>query len=386
MSVSRSIVRVAAAGLLALLALSPAVAVVRAAVPLQITTPYPSVSVGPGTKVSFDLTVHVTERERVAVAVTGVPDGWSATLHGGGFIVSDVVADPTTPPALRLDVSVPAQAKAGVYAMHVTAASGSERDELEVDVRVVQGAEGDITLTSDYPSLQGPVGQAFTFDLTLTNGTLQDQTYTVTATGPAGWQVTATIASQAQAASATVTAGSTASITVSATAPDGTDAGTYPINVEANVNGQKIGGQLSVDIVGSYKLTLTTPDGRLNTQGPSGTATEEDLVVENDGTAALTGVKVTADAPSGWTVDFSPAQVDVAPGAQETVVARITPSTSALTGDYVITMTATGDQGSGTQDIRFTVETSTTWALIGIAIIVVTLVVLAAVFRRYGRR
>jgi len=385
-SVSRSIVRVAAAGLLALLALSPAVAVVRAAVPLQITTPYPSVSVGPGTKVSFDLTVHVTERERVAVAVTGVPDGWSATLHGGGFIVSDVVADPTTPPALRLDVSVPAQAKAGVYAMHVTAASGSERDELEVDVRVVQGAEGDITLTSDYPSLQGPVGQAFTFDLTLTNGTLQDQTYTVTATGPAGWQVTATIASQAQAASATVTAGSTASITVSATAPDGTDAGTYPINVEANVNGQKIGGQLSVDIVGSYKLTLTTPDGRLNTQGPSGTATEEDLVVENDGTAALTGVKVTADAPSGWTVDFSPAQVDVAPGAQETVVARITPSTSALTGDYVITMTATGDQGSGTQDIRFTVETSTTWALIGIAIIVVTLVVLAAVFRRYGRR
>lgn len=386
MSVRRLVPRAAASFLLALLALSPAAGLARAAAPLAITTAYPSVTVGPGTKVSFDLTLHVPERSRVSLAVSGVPSGWSATLHGGGFIVTEVVAEPTSPPAVRLDVEVPAAAKAGNYPMRIKATSGGASDDLEVDVRVVEGAEGDLSLTTDYPSLQGPAGQAITFDLTLTNGTLQDQTYTLNALGPPGWQVSAKVASQAQAASATVTAGGTASITVSATPPDGTTAGSYPINVEANVGGKKIAGQLSVEVTGSYELTLTTTDGRLNTHGPSGSATELDLVVRNDGTAPLAGVTLTSNAPAGWKVDFAPTTVDVAPGAQQTVVARISPASSALTGDYVVSITATGDQGSGAQDIRFTVETSSTWALIGIAIIVVTLLILAGVFRRFGRR
>ena len=88
-----------------LLAAGPAVA---AADPLAVTTPYPSISVAPGSKASFDLTVTSPRAGTVDLSVAGAPTGWKATLHGGGFVVSGVTAAPGKPGTARLDVDVPA--------------------------------------------------------------------------------------------------------------------------------------------------------------------------------------------------------------------------------------------------------------------------------------
>ena len=69
-----------------------------------------------------------------------------------------------------------------------------------------------------------------------------------------------------------------------------------------------------------------------------------------------------------------------------TVTATITPAGEAVAGDYVITFTATNDQATATAQVRFTVETSPLWALIGIGIIALILAGLFYVFRTYGRR
>ena len=93
---------------------------------LTLTTPYPSVSVAPGSKVSFTLTVKSNVRRQVALAVSGVPSGWSATLHGGGYVIDAVTADPSaTSPEVRLDVAVPADATATTAHIAVTASSGA---------------------------------------------------------------------------------------------------------------------------------------------------------------------------------------------------------------------------------------------------------------------
>ena len=66
----------------------------------------------------------------------------------------------------------------------------------------------------------------------------------------------------------------------------------------------------------------------------------------------------------------------------------ITPANGAIAGDYIVTLSARADQVTAPQTIqlRTTVETSSIWGIVGIALIVLVLIGLFLVFRRYGRR
>ena len=69
---------------------------------LTVTTPYPSVTVSPGTQVSFDIAIETTNATRVNLSVSGAPASWDATLHGGGFVVGAVQTDGDEPTTVRL--------------------------------------------------------------------------------------------------------------------------------------------------------------------------------------------------------------------------------------------------------------------------------------------
>ena len=165
-------------------------------------------------------------------------------------------------------------------------------------------ATGDVTLVTDFPSLRGPSSQTFNFNLTLKNDTAEDLTFSVNAQGPTGWTVQANLTGQAQAASAIVKAGSSSGVTVSVQPPDGTPAGTYDIQVVAVAGERNISGALQVEVTGSYNLAVSTADGRLNGHGAAGSASPLAITVTNSGTAAITNVKLTASAPTGWEVTF----------------------------------------------------------------------------------
>jgi uncharacterized membrane protein len=389
--VARSMLRAARRLLIAstvglvLTSLAPATGL--AAPDLQLTTPYPAVAVGPGSKVSFDLTVRSSAQQRVGLALSGVPAGWTAVLRGGGFVVDGVMANGTTPPDVRLDVTVPSGVPARTYTLTVIASAGRETVRLPLSLRVAESAVGDVKLTTDFPELKGAADTTFTFNLTLSNDTAEDLTFNVTATGPTGWNTEAKLTSESQAASAVVKAGSTTGVSITADPPDDVKAGSYPINVEAVAGSRTVTGQLAVEVTGTNKLTLTTPDQRLSNRGSVGGPITQQLVVQNDGTAPLEGVKVSARAPTNWKVTFSPETVPtVAPNEKQTVTATVVPSNDAIAGDYVVTFTAQNDQANAKQDIRFTVETSALWGLIGVALIVAVLGGLFWVFRTYGRR
>jgi uncharacterized membrane protein len=378
------IVMAAAALALALTGLAPSA---LAAAAFTVTTPYPAVVVAPGAQVTFNVSITTPTAERVGLALSGVPTGWTALIHGGGFIVDAIETDGTTATAVRVDVTVPSGAT-GTHGMTLTATAGGATRTLPLQVRVEASAGGDVTLTTDFPSLQGPATQTFSFNLTLSNQTAEDQTFAVNAQGPAGWTVNATLTGQSQAASAVVKAGSTSGVTVTATPPSGVAAGKYPIDVVATAGTRQIPGTLEIDITGSYSMTLSTPDQRLNGQGTAGQTTDLALTLANGGTAAITNVKLTSTAPSGWKITFDPATIaSLDAGKTQDVTAHIVPSSDALAGDYVVTMTANGDQSTtSSADIRFTVDTSLQWAVIGVALIAVVLIGLGLVFRRYGRR
>ncbi|HWP64087.1 MAG TPA: NEW3 domain-containing protein [Candidatus Binatia bacterium] len=381
--VLRPVLAAAAAAMVAAGALAPAV---LAQGGLTISTDYPSVAVAPGSKVSFNLKLTVDEPRRVALSVSGVPQGWEASLLGGGYVVDAVQATPNSTPSVRLDVTVPADAAARTYTFAVTASSGSLSDRLELSVRVNPEAAGSVSLESDFPTLQGPASATYRFSVRLRNDTPEDLTFGLGAQGPTGWTVSARPSGQSQAASATVTAGSSTTLNVEADPPDNVEAGTYRILVTASAGSRTAQTELTVEITGTYRMTITTPDGRLNASGTAGSVITRQLVIRNDGTAPLQGVTLSATPPSGWTVEFDPETVDVPAGQEVQVTARITPQSDALAGDYVVTFRASTQQANASEDIRVTIETSLTWALVGIALIVATLAGLGWVFSRYGRR
>lgn len=287
---------------------------------------------------------------------------------------------------MRLDVTLPATAAAATKRIEVVARTGGNLVTLPLDIRVTPTAAGTVTLTTDFPQLKGPSTTTFSFDLTLHNDTAEDLTFTGVATGPSGWTVTAQVGTESQAASTIVKAGSTTPVKVTAIAPDGVTASQYPIGVDVTSGDRSAHADLSVEITGSYKLTLSTPDGRLNAQATAGSPTDVSLVLGNDGTAVITNVSLAATMPTGWKAEFDPPAVDVQPGQEVPVTAKLTPSADAIAGDYATTFKATSDLATASADIRVTIETSLLWGAVGIGLIVLVLGGLWWIFRRYGRR
>ena len=385
-------------GLLALAA-GPAAPAVGAADGLTVTTPFPAVVVDPGSTASFDLTINVPSAERVDLSATGVPSGWTARFKGGGLIVDGVFVDPklaaassttgaATQPRLTVDIQVPDTATPGLQTVTVNASGGGASDTLALSIRVNDAASGSVSMTSDFPELRGPSSSTFSFNLTLHNDTAAESTFSIDSTGPDGWTVTAKPASQAQATSVIVAAGSTTGINVSATPAQGAIAGTFPIEVTATSGSKSAKVDLNVVITGSYAMTVSTPNqGPLSTTANAGSEQDFQLTITNTGTAPLTNVASTATAPTNWKVTFDqPTIASIDPGSTATVTAQITPTGNAIAGDYNVTMTATAAEANANTTVRVTVQTPSFWWIVGIVLIGGTFAGLYWVFRTYGRR
>jgi uncharacterized membrane protein len=136
-------------------------------------------------------------------------------------------------------------------------------------------------------------------------------------------------------------------------------------------------------------MEVSTPGDLLSSTGAAGSATTQAIEVANTGTAPLESVAVTATNPTDWTVTFDKEGgviEPIPPGETGTITATITPSGEAVAGDYVVTFNASNEEAEGSVQIRYTVETSPLWAIVGIGVIVAIVGGLFYVFRTYGRR
>jgi uncharacterized membrane protein len=374
--------------LLALLA-----APVQAVDVLTVTTPYPTVEVDPGGTVKLPLSVQTPTATKVDLSLNGVPQGWDATFHGGGFIVTSVYpngnAASPAPTDLELQVIVPATAKPGSNQFTIHASTGTSTADLPIDLVVAQSGGGTVSFTTDVPAKRGTPGSAVSFDLTLHNDTATEQSFTLAIPdAPAGWTVTAQPAGQTGATTFKVAAGDTSSISVSATSAADTSAGDYTFTVVASAGNQyNAQQQLGVQLAGTSSLSVTSGSGVLNTTATAGSSTDFSVVVTNTGSSPLSNISLSSSPPTNWKVTYTPASIaSLDPNGTTTVTAAIQPAGDAVAGDYVVTLTATSGTATGSIDVRTQVQASTLWGYIGIAIIALVVIGLLFVFRRYGRR
>lgn len=355
---------------------------------VRLTTPYPALSVEPGSTVKLDLQAHAPQPERVDLAVDGLPAGWTAILRGGGYVVSGVTAGPDDAGKAQLELTVPEDAQEGDHTLEVVETAPEGTSTLDVTITVQPVVDNGIALSADFPSLRGGPTDTFSYNLKITNNTPTEQAFNFAGTGPDGWTVSASPEAESRANTVTIDAGADATVKVTATPPASVAEGKYPIDVDiTGASGGHGTIELTAEVAGTGKLEVTTADQRLNVTGKADTATSETLLVSNSGTAPLDQVSFTATPPSGWKVTFEPTSLtDLAPGQSKQVVATITPADNALAGDYAVSISATAGSEHQQLDLRDTVETSRSWALVGVAVGLVGIVLLVVGYRVFGRR
>ncbi|WP_258359168.1 NEW3 domain-containing protein [Moorella sulfitireducens] len=356
---------------------------------LLLATAFPGIETQPGETIIFPLELRNSGvPQKVDLKVVSAPKGWQALFKGGGMIVSQAFARTDTPANIDFQVEVPADVQPGNYSLVVQASGPSASSRLELQVVIKEVASGSDKMTTDYPVLSGTSSTTFRFRVDLTNNGAQERSYSLDAQAPPGWQVTFSPAYDSkQIASLTLKPGNSQGLDVTVKPPQNVKAGTYDIPIQASAGNSKAGVVLKVNITGTYTLELTTPTGRLNADAVAGRESPVTLVVKNTGSADMANITFAAAAASGWAVTFKPEKIDLLPaGSSQQVTAFIKPSSKAIAGDYVVSISADSQETSANADFRVSVRTSTLWGAVGVILVLIVVGAVAWTFRKYGRR
>ena len=111
------------------------------------------------------------------------------------------------------------------------------------------------------------------------------------------------------------------------------------------------------------------------------------LEVGNSGTRELKNIRLSADSPEGWTVEFSPALIDsLAPGSFQTVDVLLKTADDAAEGDYNIAVIGQANETRRMPSIYVRVESASLfWVWIGIGIAALLIAGFVVIFMRFGR-
>jgi uncharacterized membrane protein len=357
---------------------------------LWLTTPYPAITARAGATTDVKLKVQNYDLppQRVALAISGVPEGWKAIFLGDGSPVAAAMPATNDNVPLQLRLDIPAGVTTGTHTLVLHAKGQDASVDLPLAVSIGQGLPAQLSIKADLPSLRGTPQTSFGYQFTVKNESSKDLLVKLAADAPSGFQTSFTEAyGSQQISSIPIQAGKSKDLKVTVQPPDGVAARDYPVMVHVASEGAEASTRLVMEITGQPKLKLVGADGRVSGNAEAGTATPISLVVSNDGSAPARDIELSASPPSDWKVDFQPSKIDeLAPNQKRTVQALLTPSAKALAGDYMTTFRANGKNGSSSADFRITVATSTLWGIIGVAIIALALLVAVGAVTRFGRR
>lgn len=111
------------------------------------------------------------------------------------------------------------------------------------------------------------------------------------------------------------------------------------------------------------------------------------LEMGNSGNRELTNIRLSADAPEGWTIEFNPPLIDnMSPGSFQTVDILLKTADNAAEGEYNIAVIAEANQTRRVTSIYVRVESASLfWVWIGIGVAALVIAVFVIIFMRFGR-
>jgi uncharacterized membrane protein len=357
---------------------------------LYLMSDYPAVTVRPGetSTVTLRLQNYDMAPERLALSVSGVPNGWTATLLGGGQPVAAAMPATNSSVSLSLRLDVPKNAPIGTQTLTVAANGNATTLQLPIAVTLAKDLPAKLSVTPQLPELRGTSKSSFEYQLSIKNDSGKKLTVSLSAQAPQNFDTSFTEQYGTQELNAVpIDAGQSKDVKLKVTPPNTASSGDYKLTARVAAEDASATTDLGLDITGQPRLDVSGREGLVSTRASAGQQTSVPVVITNIGTAPADDVELSGSAPSGWKITFDPKTVDhIAPNDNKEVQALITPTEKAIAGDYVTTIRAAARGESASTNFRVTVTTSTMWGIAGVGIIGVALLVMVGAVARFGRR
>jgi uncharacterized membrane protein len=363
---------------------------------IGIYTDYSGVVVPLGESVRMDLTVENKGKqdEVVNLKLGSVPKGWKASLKGGSFTVTGVAIPNGKTRSLAFSAEPEKGVGPGTYDFTIDGVTADGKLKASYTIAVTTRERGrmgteDIQVTTSYPVLRGQTDATFEFSLEVANKSENDRNFNLAAQAPEKWEVNFKPGYESkQISSLRIRGAGSQTVAVSVSPARDAVAGEYPILVRISSGESKAEVKLMVVLGGIYKLDAATTTGLLSTEAVTGKPTTVSFVVKNTGSAVNRSVSLSSFKPENWKVEFKPEKLEaLEPGQFKQIEATITPSATALVGDYSVGIMADGEKGSSkTIELRVTVKAPTAWGWIGVGLIALVIGGMGGLFAWLGRR
>jgi uncharacterized repeat protein (TIGR01451 family) len=357
---------------------------------LYLLADYPAVSVQPGTTANIPIKLqnYGVAPERFQLSVSGVPAGWTATLLGGGQPIAAAMPATDAGVSLELRIEVPANAGSGTQTLTVNAQGQGNTVTLPIAVTLADKLPAKLKVDTALPALRGTAKSSFEYQLSIKNDSGRNLTVSFTAQAPKNFETSFTEAYGSQElSSVAIEAGKSKDVKLKVRPPSTVDAGTYPVSVTVSAEGATAKTDVSLEIIGQPRLSISGRDGLLSMRAEAGQQATFPIVVTNTGSAPADDIELSGSAPSGWKVEFNPKTIaKIEPGKDAEAQALVTPTEKSLAGDYQTTIRAASRGETASSQVRVTVVTSTVWGIAGVGIIAAALLIMVGAVVRFGRR
>ena len=111
------------------------------------------------------------------------------------------------------------------------------------------------------------------------------------------------------------------------------------------------------------------------------------IEISNSSSETITNIKLSADKPKGWIVEFTPDTIDaLGAGNYQTVDVNIKPPDNISKGRYTVTVIADSAESRRVMSIFVRVEQGTSvWLWVGAIVVALVITGFVIIFRRFGR-
>jgi len=111
------------------------------------------------------------------------------------------------------------------------------------------------------------------------------------------------------------------------------------------------------------------------------------LEIKNSGTQTITNIRLSADQPEGWNIEFTPDYIEsLSPRSLQTVTINIRPPTNAIRGYQTINIIATANEITKAESLYINVKKASFWIWIIIGVSLVIVAIFIYVFMRLNRQ
>ncbi len=151
--------------------------------------------------------------------------------------------------------------------------------------------------------------------------------------------------------------------------------------------GQSFWVRVKLELELTLLLRNSQHDYYYNNEATAGQDNKFFLEVRNTGTKSITNIRLSAEEPEGWIIEFKPAEISyLSSGSVETVDVNIKPVSKAIKEGYQVTFIAEANEIRKGQSFWVTVKPAQFWIWIWIVAGVVVVAGFVFIFLRFGRQ